>query len=666
MPETLGDILQPIEQPSSSYESGESDVSSLLQTLRAFKTEAEDARRARDTLTRRNHDAYLGMQDWSHKVEGASTEFVPKLPIAVDRLGAYIQLGLTSHGDWFRVDLHPDPRVTASPLTEEMIMQLLHHRLETSLALPPGCQPFSVTLADGVKSGLLGALIVLKVHGMWCTTRVPEVEPTIIEHPQPDGSVGIEIQENLIMREQRVWKLAVELVRPRDYYPDPSGRGLYEMQETEVDLYELVDQARSDPGMFDLTEIEQLVSSFHDEERATEIEEETGQTRSAPPRVRHRVKLLEFWGTIPGEKGEVLYRNVTCVVANDRYLIRKPTPNPWWHQESPFVVAPLVRVPHSVWHKAVYDHVTSLQLAYNELYNLMQDGAMGAVWGIREVRSSAIENWAQFANGIPNGAVFIVREEHPLGAPVSTVVAQGQVPNDALNFLRILDNEFQEASLVNDPVPPQRITATQAVKDESRSSIMFDRLIGDIEEHIINPVLRKAWLVMLQNANDWRLDDIAGILGPEAANHLATMSPARRYATYAMGARFQAYGLSSIKTKNQDFQKFVAMLQIVNSNPLLAQAFLSQFSADKAVGQLLKMLDIRPTVLELTEEERALLPQRMEQLLQFQTLFNQLQGQGQGQGGPVNPNVSPTAGDQTVSAGVNQAIQPLTGLQVQG
>ena len=68
---------------------------------------------------------------------------------------------------------------------------------------------------------------------------------------------------------------------------------------------------------------------------------------------RHRIRIDEFWGTLLDQNGQVMYQNCVCTVAAGKFMIRPPVANPLWHGESPFVVAPLVRVPHTVWHEAM-------------------------------------------------------------------------------------------------------------------------------------------------------------------------------------------------------------------------------------------------------------------------------------------------------------------------
>src|SRR6185437_743271 len=123
-------------------------------------------------------------------------------------------------------------------------------------------------------------------------------------------------------------------------------------------------------------------------------------------------------GTLIGPEGEVIAENVICTVANKKYLIRAPEPNPFWHGETPFITAPLIRVPFSVWHKALYDGPAQLNFAINELFNLMLDGGIASVWGIKQLRANFLADPKQASGGIQQGTTLVVNDSLPEGAKV--------------------------------------------------------------------------------------------------------------------------------------------------------------------------------------------------------------------------------------------------------
>lgn len=623
----------------------------FVKIIEECKREAADARRGRDELTKRNWDAYLGEQDWSEKTDSQSAEFLPKVPMAVEQIAAFVRRGLVAFGDWFKVEVQPSARIVGTPLTDEAIVKLIRSRLENPSEDLPGLA-FPTVLSDAVKVGLLGALVILKVHGF------TQVERRL--------KVGVDEgnQEALVVEEVPVWHLAIDLVRPQDYYPDPTGRGLYEIHRTERDLYEIVELAEQ--GLYDAVEVAKIQSDFTDQERQYKLAKETGQLEAHAPGFRKRVVLDEFWGTLLDREGQVVAKNVVVTVANEKYVIRGPEDNPFWHQQSPFVAAPLVRVPFSQWHKAIFDHATDLNLALNELFNLMLDGAIGAVWGTRQVKLSAIENAKQFSDGIPQGATLLVKEEVPAGEKVMEIVATGQIPPDALAMYHVLDREVQFATLTPElkmgMLPQRQVKATEIVEASNQSAVFFDGLIFDLENHVIRPALHKAWLTMLQHVDDWRTDEVVGVLGPNAAAQLAMMSPAARYAAFAQGHRFKVFGLSSVLARVKEFQKMMALFQVVGTNALLLQAFVQRFNPDKALDHIFKSLNIDPTNLELTEEEQAGLQERMQQLPLFQELIRG-GGQNRGVGGGDGSGMSAqTVGETGLPAEVNQMSNPLTGM----
>ena len=193
------------------------------------------------------------------------------------------------------------------------------------------------------------------------------------------------------MEEDEVWKLRVDLVQPEDYFPDPTGAGLYEIHSVERDLHEVI--AMADEGVYDKSIVDQLIGiDFKKPEDEARDARDKNQDEVVTPSFRKRVVLDEFWGTLLKSDGSVAHRNCVCTVANKRFLIRKPEPNPFWHQLSPFVAEPIIRIPWSVWGKALFDDAVSLNLAQNELFNLILDGGMAAVWGTRQIRLEDLED----------------------------------------------------------------------------------------------------------------------------------------------------------------------------------------------------------------------------------------------------------------------------------
>ena len=631
------------------------DDLTVINALREYKREAEDAKKDRDLKNEQNNDAFLGRQDFSHKQAGQSKEFLPLTGVAVEQFSAFVKRALVQFGDWFSVELGGN-----SPIEPEKARELLKCYLDR---IPDGAHKtttFPLVLSDAVKSGLLESLIILKVHGrhverdsFFVESRTELVPPA----EGQEGPIGVRVNEDLKRQKSKTWRLMIEVVRAADYFPDPTGRNLYEIHRVERDLSDVISLAEGTTPIYDPRAVAEIKEDFAAQDAEMEKSRRQNQGQAAAPSFRKRVVIDEFWGTILNTDGKVVHSNVVAAIANDKYLIRKPEKNPNWHGESPFVTAPIIRVPGSVWHKALYDDAVPLNFAANEVFNLMVDGGLASVWGINQLREGHLVDPDQVSGGVAQGTTLIVDDSLPIGGKVYENVSTGDVPADAFNMLTLLMREFQGSALTNDTKlgqeSPKQVTATEVVEASQSSGVTLDSIAGDIELGLIAGVLRKSWMNILQNADDLGSGDVINAIGEQGAMAIAQMSPARRFASMAQGCAFKVKGLSQTVAKTRDFQKLMAMLQAVGANPLLLQAFFQEFSPGAVLKHMMRTLNINPDDLKLTPEEAQQGGDRFKQLQQF----SQLTGGG-GKGGSIQ---SAGDSDTDIPAEVNQQINPLTG-----
>ena len=627
-----------------------------IRSIRAMREEADTARRSRIERNEENLRIYLGQIDFGDKIPGQSTEHVPKVASSLEQFTAFIKRGLTQTGpDWFTIEPGAEPSDVLSPEQARALM------IEYLDDIPSGGArrvSFPVLISDGIKSGLLESLIVFKVHGAKTRRRGFEVERGKFE--LRDGR--LEEPEPRLRRARGLeWELRIDLIPPSEYYPDPSGRGLYEIHRVERDLHDVIEAAER--GVYDMEEVERMIGTDFalpdDEERDPYLR---NQDEAARPSFRKQVVIDEFWGTMLDDDGTVLHENIVAAVANDKFLIRRPEPNPFWHGSSPFVAAPLMRVPHSVWHRALYDDPARLNGALDELFNLMLDGGLASVWGTRQLRGDFLEDPRQVAGGIPQGTTLTVTDSLPPGAKVLETVTEGSIPGDAMAMLNLIEREFNFAALTSDlkmgMLPQRQVKATEVVESSQSQAATLDGIVSDIEQELMEPLLTKAWMVMLQNAGDLSRPRVRNVLGDKATLALARMSPAERFAALAESGRFKVHGLSSTLARSRDFQKFMAVLQVVTGNPLLMQSFFRTKSPDKIVDRLFKIVNLDPSDFSLSPEEQAQAQQRL-----------QLAQQLQGISGPQRNSRSATGnlaardtGGPEVPGEVSQLVNPLSGM----
>jgi hypothetical protein len=629
---------------------------SVIQEIMRCRDEAQDAKMSRLRKNRRNMDAYLGRQDWAYKQDGQSTEFIPKTSISVESMGNFIKRGLIKFGAYYSVEVDYE---LSKLINGAQLRAILDNFLNDLWDGNNKSNSFPMVISDAIKMALLNSLIILKIHGGEAPSR---------KFGFVRGKPGEE--DTLQMEEETTWKLRIDLVQPEDYYPDPTGAGLYEIHSVERDLHEVL--AAAETGVYDKSVVNQLVGTDYtlpeDEKRNAR---DRNQDETTTPAFRKRVVLDEFWGTLLKSDGSVAHRNCVATVANKRYLIRKPEDNPFWHQESPFIAEPIVRIPSSVWGKALFDDAVSLNLAQNELFNLILDGGMAAVWGTRQIRLEDLEDPGQVAGGLKQGMTLAVKQTLPHNAKVCELVATGDVPQDAMAIYEAIDREYNAAVYTNElklgNLPSKQVRATEVVESSNSQAITLDGMTADIERKVIDRAIYLAWMNVLQNADNFDPRMMTSVTNRAVANIIMRASPEERFALFGGKTQFRTFGLSASMSKALDFQKFMSMMQAVQLNPMLFEAFMMKFSPDRALTTIMTKLNINPDDLQLTPDEQLEAADRMKNVVALGQTMNPKAGGTQGNGqasapGPNAPSGAPLGGGSQVPAEINQGMNPTTGL----
>lgn len=572
--------------------------------------EAEEARRVRLDRNKVNRDAFLNRQDWTHKEAGQATHFLPKTAVAVESHTSLAKSALTSFTNWFEAQLpmYADQMGLERDVPRQLLKSYLR-RLWTGGT--QGDTEFGLIFSDALRIALLECLMIFKVGGQMVNG---------------------------------VWRPTLNIVNPEDYYPDPTGAGLYELHRYEMDFQKMVDLGES--GYYDKQAVLALVGQdqekdYHEKRR----EEAKDQQEHRRPGFRKRVVIDEFWGDILDPNGLITHRNAMVVIANDRFVLRGPIPNPWWHGKSPFVASPIVRIAGSVWHRSLMDEAVQINLVINELLNLIVDGGISSVWGINEIRMDFLENPQDVASGIKQGQTIAINGQAPPGVPALTQVASGQVPGEAVSVFQILEQQFAEAALTNElrsgNLPQASQSATAVLEAQQGISTTLKGIYGDIERNTIVPLLHRMWSNLVQHLDRLNGDDVVEAIG---ANNVASLYrvPKEQRQQLLTQVNLKVRGLTEMLARGQDFQKFSALQQVLSSNPQLLQFASENLSPRRTVDTLYKMLLLDASDFEMSPDERANLPGTLATMPEYAQMTS--------------------GGGRVSDAGVNQLSAPLSGL----
>lgn len=558
----------------------------IIEFILMAKTEAEDARRHRDRLNDRNWAAYLSKQDWSHKKEDQSKEFSPRTSMGVESVNAFIKRALVGFGSYYSMKL-----VNEGLMTSNQARDLLKFHLEDEQT------DFIDAIEQGVKIALLSSVMTFKVR------HVVEDDEFILK---------------------------IDSERPEKTYPDPSGRELYFIHEVVLDLHTVVQRAKQ--GIYIKEEVDKIKNDFVEQDKIWR-EERQKNHKNPPPNFRKRVTLHEVWGTIVDKDGDIIKADIVATMANNQYLIRKPKKNPRFHGKWPFVRTAIVKVPGSVWHKALYDDAVRINLYINELQNLMLDGGLAAAHDVKILKQEWLEKPEQASGGVPPGTTLIAKTGTPANEKILETVSTGQVPTDSLNMHNLASRDFDMASMFNDIkaglLPQRQVKATEIIEKEQASSQQLDGFARVIESAIAK-VLRLAWAEIMQFRNNYF--ELEHIIGGKAAFALSTMTAEERYNLFAKKTSFKVNGISSLITRGRNFQKLMVAVDTIFKNPILAPAFAKKYSPEKIMDKIFEGLDLDVSSLLLEEGEQGITDEQLQQ-----TFGNQQTGANASQAGGRNP-----------------------------
>jgi hypothetical protein len=574
------------------------DSANILRISRRYEARAVQSRRQRSYQNEANWQAYRGEQDFSQKAEYQSRETTPAFPLAVDQIVGTFERSLTDSDDWLSVDQAGigDPFLTADQV-KKLIMFYME-RLDTPGNQPEKARGIQVVVGDASKVGIIEPVVTLKIYPVIRRRRIYKMER--IEPDREDGDfpayhfVGKKMKPTSV----ETMRLAIDVIPWEDYFPDPSEKGRWEIHRTRVSLDELLANEEYDQDV-----VRSLINTTNTT-IADSTNERRGKSEDSVETDPYEIELLEGWGDIIDERtGVVLHENVFWAWAGDK-LVRKPTPNPFWDGTSPFISAPLIRIPGSKEPRALADIAVPLWRAANELANLILDGSMRATWGVGQIRQDIIEHPEDVADGVPQGYTFVLKPNAPFGQKAYERVDNGEVPALALEGLQRMEQYVNEALAIPETrlgqTPDPNQTATATVQALRSSGSLYESFAARFEDTILEPLFDKAWKLIAQYADDFMSEEMVSVLGPTTVLRLFQMSQDERF-KFIHNANFKVRGLRGLANREREFQKLSTLLSLLASNEQFADFYGRTRDYDRLFSALERSIGIDPEMFALPE-----------------------------------------------------------------
>lgn len=602
----------------------DADLQQIIQVLQSYRAEAEQARQSgpnpRDSTWEANWDRYWGRYNNAEKADWQSKHVMPEVPLMVDRWAAAMREALDGQSEFFTV-------VDANGETSQLhvhIAKVMKTLLARCSRTPDGhVMNFSSIFEDQMK---MGAIMATCAAVTW--------------------------QED---KQESGW-VRVESVDPREVWYDPQGRNLYRKRQYEVDKHELLQMAREsddeDNPLYDMDQIEQLAAQVDEEQRENRRRSTGTGQEQAGNSGRKPIKIEEWLGTIILPDGRVAASDALTIVANDKFIIRGPEENPFWHERDWIVYTPMVSVPLSVYGRSYMEDWVEVADAFIELTNLMLDGVFVSAIKSFVANPELLDEPQDLLEGVAPNKVFTTSEEID---DVRRFIAQidlGQLPGEAFQIWQALKNELQEGAKLNEIslgqlAPNSRTTATEIQQVQQSGSSMIRSMARSIEDRFLEPILTLIWKTALQHMD---FTDIQSQIGEE----VALMLNERRSEFADSGIQFRVRGLSGLIDRQTKLQNVLTVLQTVGQNQLLAQQLIQRISPNKLLEQIfslfgLDMREFEPD--EIEQLENQLLAQQGEQAEgQAQPAQEGQQAEGEGRERP-RMQFNPATGELTTGGG---------------
>jgi len=562
----------------------------LISYISSCYNEADTVKFNRMELDEANYDMYHMRHNFEHKLEGQSTEVLSKVRMSVESTKSFFQQALADLGEWYGITYRDEGE---TPIDTLLIKPHEAEKLLTFMLQQ--CKYFSHVGAC-IQRGLLGGLMISKVHGVKKPRHKFRLKTT---------GKGKKLRKELEAVKDTTWELKFDRVRGANYYPDPKGHGLYVVEEIWMDLHEVFRLARGPNAIYDLAKVKTLSvasqeGSYEKRDKDRETNESDNMSQSEH---RPQVRLKEYWGDVIGEDGEVLYENIVMTLANDTTMIRQPTPNPLWHQRSPYLHTPLIDVDGAVWPIALMDAATQHNHTLIEMLNLILDAAFKKVHAPCQIRVDDLVDPSQVSDGIPPGTALLVKSSLPPGAKVMEPLEACDVPAEALNVFNLLQQEYYSAALTTDlrsgALPERAVKATEVVEQSKSITSVFQGISKNIEANQIVPELEMAWSEIAQNLDEIDPQVLISLFGKARGTELSQLDPKEVFVQTVGGFKFEVFGISQTLAKAQDFRKYTTLLQTISSSELLVEEFIQKYDMGELLGEIMSTLNIDKHKIEI-------------------------------------------------------------------
>lgn len=532
---------------------------------------ADDAWKPRRSTFDESWGLFHNRYDFSKKAAWQSKNFAPKMNRMIRSAAYAFKDALVGVTDYFSVT-----GIGKKARDRQWVpAKLLKYWLDKN--------DFVNKLVDSLFASLLSSLMVFKIY---CETYTDdEVTEAVKEYKGAeavtaalsnslDGPAGA-MPGELKTAPKLKWRLRIDAVDPNRIRIDPTGRKKFVIHEYEMDLHDLRELAKAASNKYDKTIVDSISEDFKKQDE--EVREKMRKNEVLPAnsqQFRKTVVIREYWGELFDNDGNLIGRNMTYSVANEKYLIRKPFKNPYFVSKLPFVWGAPMRVPFSNFHQSFAENINGLCRMATEILNLTLDANLWSSIKAFVLDLDQVVDPNEFKGGIYPGKVFKARSRGVPRAMV-TPVELGVANPQNLTFSGAIERETQNATGVNEYSAGfvgarKNELATEINVKSAQSFGYLNSIAREVEENVLDKVLEMGWELIVTHQDDFTDAKLQEMLGEDVSELLVFLSETGRKEYLGGSYEFQFRGMSSMLEKGKELEKAQMVAQAIQQVPGMA------------------------------------------------------------------------------------------------
>lgn len=549
--------------------------------LNACIKESDDIWRDRKKVMRECYDRYRSYRDYSKKKGWQHKIVAPTVYPAVKGASGLIRRILMKSDAFFqfvqeRQDNAPnqvDP-MTGQPIEDQMDNFARAFTKKVRFHIDE-CD-FIGKFEEAVESSLacmLGVLkftpkLVMDTKVVW--GPVPMTDPETGEVVRgPSGEEYIK-EYGFVQETTERGKLFCEVVNPLLLrFPEDHS---YLIEETRIPLYELLENAEG----LDLNkrEVNRLKKEDYESAPTTEAEQDRLKMlniREHKNMFRKEVVLHIYHGPVTDRKGNLVEKNARFVVANQKYLITKPGPVPYWLRNHNYVLITPLKVLFQAIGAGMIDGIRPIVNAIDNLVNIAGDKMLYAMLPPSEINVDALKDPQQAEGGLVPGKLF--KTQGPLGQALRQVPS-GDVPQGGFTLIELFKMFIQNYTGWTEfmqGMPSRRgTTATEVTSKTEASSLSFENIASSIEKSGVIESVELVRDLTIQYFMDPTLNPETLDIFMQEKIDLMNLPDSERFAFINKRYPIKVKGLTAFFDKEKDRKDLIDLVGVIAQVPALA------------------------------------------------------------------------------------------------